>query len=269
MTNVHAVYIDESGTHSDSPTLALAAYVFKEKQAGRFSKEWQRDLQIFGLPFAHMTDCATGNGHYASLTLQQRIDSEKALIAHIRHRSLFGVSIGVDYAQYRDLFGKGRYEHDAYTFCIVMCLLAIDDWARRTGYSGKFHYYFESGHAAQSEANDVMKTVVGTEHGASYSGHSFLDKAEAIPLQAADMLAWQWAHYLRRRGEKGVLARRKDFDALMRPNDQLAEVTSEGLKRWRKLMDEQNEEILLELSKMPGITAEDLAYAASQARQRS
>lgn len=268
MTKVRLVYMDESGTHADSPALAVAAYVFEEIQAPRFSKDWQRDLKRFGLPFAHMTDCATGNGHYASLSLQERIDSEKALIAHIRHRSLWGVAVGVDYAHYRELFSKGRYEHDAYTFCLSMCVYAVYLWAQSTGYRGKFKYFFEAGHAAQGEANQLISLMGGSKPGESYLGHSFVDKREAIPLQAADMLAWQWAHYLRRRSQ-GHLKRRKDLDALLRPDDLLREVTPAGLKQWRVLMDEENRAILLALSKVEGITAADLAYAESQMNQRS
>ncbi|TCB17799.1 DUF3800 domain-containing protein [Rhizobium leguminosarum bv. viciae] len=268
VTRLRYVYIDESGTHADSPSLAMAAYVFEEAQAPRFSRDWQRDLKQFGLPYAHMTDCATGNGHYASLSMQQRIETEKALIAHIRHRSLVGIAVAVDYSRYRELFGKGRYDHDAYTFCTALCIRAVHEWGMRSGFSGQFVYVFEAGHAAQGEANLAMNNVRSSSYGESYNSHMFLDKQDAPPLQAADMLAWQWGHYLRRRAQ-GHDVRRKDFDALMRPKDELIEITPDLVDQWRVLMDGLDQEILETSRKTPGITDGDLAYAASQMKLRS
>jgi hypothetical protein len=263
------VYIDESGTHDGSPALAMAGYVFEKAQAQRFSRGWEEDLKRFGLPFGHMTDCATGNGHYATMSKDDRLSSEKALIAHIRHRSMFGIATAVDYVRYKELFGRGRYDHDAYTFCLTFCVTAIHKWAEASGYRGRFAYIFEAGHAAQSEANSVLNSIRASKYGSSYFSHTFLDKKDAPPLQAADMLAWQYAHYLKRRRE-GHENKRKDFIALMRPRDQLLEATRDAVERWRGLMNDLNQEILEKLpGEIPDITENELAWAAKQMNQRS
>ncbi|TIT18717.1 MAG: DUF3800 domain-containing protein [Mesorhizobium sp.] len=263
------VYLDESGTHDRSPALAMAGYVFEKEQAQRFSRDWNKDLKRFGLPFAHMTDCATGNGHYEGLSLEDRIKSEKALIAHTRHRSSFGVAVAVDYIRYKELFGRGRYDHDAYTFCLMGCVIAVHYWAQAAGYRGRFAYVFEAGHAAQSEANVVMKGIRGSRFGDSYFSHTFVDKEDAPPLQAADMLAWQYAHHLKRRGE-GFEEKRKDFVALMRPGDQLQEVAEGAVDQWRVLMNELDQDILKKLREdNPDISENDIAWAAAQMKQRS
>ena len=61
------VYIDESGTHDGARVMGLAGYIFEANQAARFSRDWQKSLQKIGIPFAHMTDCANGNGVYARM----------------------------------------------------------------------------------------------------------------------------------------------------------------------------------------------------------
>ncbi|RWF54577.1 MAG: DUF3800 domain-containing protein [Mesorhizobium sp.] len=172
--------MDESGTHDTSPVIAMAGYVFSEEQAQRFSRDWAKDLARFALPFAHMTDCATGNGAYAKLTMQERIESEKALIAHIRHRSLFGVAVAADYTRYKELFG-GPYDEDAYTFCLALCVTGINQWAQASGYKGRFAYVLEAGHAAQSRANSFMLSIRSSRHGSAYFSHTFLDKKDAPP----------------------------------------------------------------------------------------
>jgi len=219
------------------PAVVMAGYVFEKEQAQRFSRDWQKDLKRFGLPHAHMTDCATGNGHYQKLSMAQRIDSEKALIEHTRHRSLFGVATAVDYERYKAVFPKtGRFEFDAYTYCLSLCVTSVCVWAKQYGYDGQFAFIFESGHAAQTEANRVMNALREAHIGPSYSSHSFVRKEDAPPLQAADMLAWQYAHYLKRR-TAGHPDKRQDFVALLRPKDRLEEYDKGNVDGLRQFTD--------------------------------
>ena len=43
------VYMDESGTHNDSPAIAIAGYVFEKSQVQRFSRDWNKELKKFGV----------------------------------------------------------------------------------------------------------------------------------------------------------------------------------------------------------------------------
>jgi hypothetical protein len=263
------VYMDESGTHDQSPAVSIAGYVFDPDQAFRFSRDWIRDLNRFNLPFAHMTDCVTGNAAYAKLSMSERLDSEKALIAHTRHRSRFGVAIAIDQNRYRELFGKGRYDFDIYSVCLSLAVKAVHEWSKETGYKGRFEYIFEAGHKHQEEANRIMNAIHGSNSSESYSSHKFVSKQDAPPLQAADMLAWQYAHYIKRRSE-GFSNRRKDFEALLRPRDRLIEFGRDAVNQWRALMDKLDQETLAKLrSVMPDITDEELAWASSQMKEKS
>jgi hypothetical protein len=68
-------------------------------------------------------------------------------------------------------------------------------WANRIAFEGDIAYFFESGHRDQSAANALMHRIFkNADHRASYryASHTFADTEKATPLQAADLLAWQW-----------------------------------------------------------------------------
>lgn len=226
------VYFDESGTHDGSPMMTMAGYLFKREQAALFSRDWEKCLKRLGLPAAHMTDCATGNADYASMSLEQRILSEKLLIENIKRRSVLGFSIAVDPQLYDEIMGPFAVAMPAYGYLLMIAVAAVRDWAQSTSYEGRIAYFFESGHRHASEANQYMNMIA--EHGPDvvgfmyYYAHAFLDKRNALPLQAADMLAWLHRNHLMKARE-GRTKPRKDFVALVRPRDRALEINRDLL----------------------------------------
>jgi hypothetical protein len=187
------VYFDESGTHDGSSMMTMAGYLFKKDQARLFSRDWQMALDRLGLSAAHMTDCATGNGDYANMTMDQRILSEKLLIENIKRRSVLGFCVAVDPELFHEVMGPFAEAMSPYSMLLMTAVAAVREWAVSTAYTGRISYFFESGHRHASEANKYMNMI--SEHGPEvvdfiyYYAHAFLDKRDALPLQAADMFA--------------------------------------------------------------------------------
>jgi hypothetical protein len=235
------VYFDESGTHDGSPMMTMAGYLFKAEQSKLFSRDWQKCLHRLGLPAAHMTDCATGNGDYARMSMEQRILSEKLLIQNIKRRSVLGFSIAVDPTMYDEIMGPFAPAMPAYSCLLMIAVASIRTWAEAAGYEGRIAYFFESGHRHASEANQYMNMIA--EYGPEvidfmrYYAHAFLDKRNALPLQAADMLAWLHRNQLIKERE-GRTKPRADFRALMRPKDMAAEITREQILAARAHMEQ-------------------------------
>lgn len=246
MVALSHVYIDESGTHGGSPILTMGGYLFRSEQAQRFSREWSKELLRLGLPFAHMTDCANGNGNYANMPLKKRIDSEKRLIEHIKRRSVFGFSVSLNPTRYTELLDGEPGAPTAYTFALMGCLTVVRRWVARTSYNGKVAYFFEAGHEHQSEANLHLNDLMGRGEEAmarvAYMSHAFVDKRHAPPLQAADMLAWQYHHYHCRRLQ-GHNAMRKDFAALIRKGDVAMDYLDANLLEFRDAYLRENAQL--------------------------
>jgi hypothetical protein len=216
------VYFDESGTHDGSRVIALGGYWFDADQARKFSRDWAKELERFGLPSAHQTDCALGFGDYAKMPKAVRVEVQKSLILHIKRRSRFSICVCMNRAMYDDIFEGVLGAPSAYTFLLLLCVNKISEDIQWRKYNGKVAYFFEAGHADQSEANKFMNFLA--EHSRKdvdayrYAGHAFAQKEGALPLQAADMLVWQTRHYLERQLD-GYTEPRKDFVALTRKCD--------------------------------------------------
>lgn len=226
------LYFDESGTHSGARLMVVAGYWFDSEQAFRFSRDWEKALKKLGLPFAHMTDCALGYGIYKELSLAERIESEKLLIENIKRRSRLGFAIIINPDAYADIMKDIKGAPSCYTYCLISLVHNISLFADRNNYKGKLVYFFEAGHESAKEANSFLRAI--PSHGPAwvqatrYSGHSFVDKRDALPLQAADMLAWQVRHFFERK-LAGHTKPRKDLVAMVRKFDITLEIPDERL----------------------------------------
>ena len=89
-----------------------------------------------------------------------------------------------------------------YTFGAKFCLAGVRRCLDRKRVDGEYAYFFESGHRSFAEANDLMNRLYNnakTRKAHRYSSHTFIGKNKSTPLQAADLLAWQWYTDMRRR----------------------------------------------------------------------
>ncbi len=71
-------------------------------------------------------------------------------------------------------------------------------WVREKGRSGGIAYVFEAGDAYHGEADDLMSHAANVDRvrdAYQYRSHGFVAKQDAVPLQAADLLAWEWGKY--------------------------------------------------------------------------
>ena len=231
---LYHVYFDESGTHKGSPVMTMAGYLFEARQARLFTRDWSRDLNRLGLSHAHMTDCALGFGEYKKLSKRQRVLSEELLIKRIRKRSEVAFSISVEQDRFEKEIGETAFAHSAYTLLTLLCVMKVRDFISEKSIQTKVSYFFESGHEHANEAHLFMNaiTMFGWQQYFFYSSHAFVDKRAALPLQAADMLAWQHRHYELRKRE-GKEQPRKDFAALARPHDLFASVEHSDVQKMK------------------------------------
>jgi hypothetical protein len=127
----------------------------------------------------------------------------------------------------------------AYTFCAHVCLTGVQWWANTSNYFGDIAYFFESGHRSQSEANVIMERIFNIpdlrrKH--RYVSHTFADKQKVRPLQAADLLAWQWHTDFKRRKVAVKKEPRRDLYALVeheKPPHRALHLSEEQLE-WHK-----------------------------------
>lgn len=205
-------YFDESGTHEGAAALCVAGYIIERGQSERMADEWRAVLAKYNLPYFHMVDAAPGNGVFAGIPVKERALIVANMIGIIKRRTVQGLAVALDMKSFEARFGAASFFGNPYTLCVHQMMTGVAAWAEATSYNGKIAYFFEAGHASQTEANNIL-TIASKDSKISaemhYGGHAFVPKEMAPQLQAADLLAWQWAKDIKSKIEGR--ARRKDF----------------------------------------------------------
>jgi hypothetical protein len=211
-------YFDESGSDEGSTALCVAGYLFEKEHCKALDLKWKEVLDRYRLPYFRMSACAHNQKPFKHLTRDQCIAAEKEMIALINEHALLGVAVAVNEDDYCRWFENRRTPAGTpYAFCCWQILAGIRTWIIKNNFEGEIAYFFEAGHANQSEANALMKRIFDNARLKSayrYVGHSFVDKEKVRPVQTADILAWQQATQVKRwqRNDQRV---RADFRALV------------------------------------------------------
>lgn len=215
--NLVECYFDES--ESDG-ILCVAGYLFEKDSCIAMAEKWQQVLDEHHLAYFHMVECAHGNKQFKDKSKDERIDIQSKLIDLIKSHAEQGYAASFELEHAHLMPQTPRHVIDItnpYTLCCHLCLLGARHWAERTSYSGKISYVFESGHRSAADSNAIMNTVFAHEdlrQDFRYSSHTFGDKRQFIPLQAADILAWQWRKRVKDE-LSGVTRPRADFLSLI------------------------------------------------------
>jgi Protein of unknown function (DUF3800) len=189
-----AAYFDES--YSDTPprTLAVAGYLSSAEQWSRFEGEWQEFLQRYQIqnPF-HMTDFMAGRGQFRGWSRQKHDRCIESYCSIINRRTNLRISIGFDLSVYEDEMRRFS-DIGPYGFCVFEWMQEAERFMDRNDIRGPIAYVFEDG---SGFGNQIFNTMVWIKRRKvmreryRLGSFSFADKRAVLPLQAADILAWE------------------------------------------------------------------------------
>ncbi len=210
-----SAYFDESGTAADSLVTCVAGYVFEPEQCVRFDAEWNDVLNAAGIKRFHMVECAQRTGEFRGRSNDECDAVARQLIGIIKRRARIGIVASISEADFEQ--GDPGW---GYVFCLNWCLSGVAAWINsQQNFPSKISYFFEAGHNRQGLANKTMEDFQKRPllmDGARYHSHSFISKSDARPIQAADLLAWQWHREWVNRFGTIRRPRRRDLDALLK-----------------------------------------------------
>lgn len=189
--------------------MTVAGFVFDKPRARKISRKWKAILNEpqYGLEMFHMVDCANGAPPYDVLGRPKCDRLARRLIQQIREHMdcEFAFSVKVD-----DFINVARIVSQEtgidwltgyggpYTYLTQECLAWVGRWCREAAPRELVTYYFEQGNAFQSEANHFLNLLTSEPSLSEWANryhyytHMFLPKRDTRPLQAADILAWEW-----------------------------------------------------------------------------
>jgi hypothetical protein len=195
---VMEAYFDESSTHDNSPVMCVAGYLLTADNAAHLSREWGRTLTEFGMDHFHAAEFP----HAASklgFNQQKRNDLMQKLVGIIRRRVEIGIAVSVSETDFGQVEPPKWTKGDPYLFAVLFALSGVVAWAEKISYTGEISYIFEAGHAMEAQAHRAIGMMKDTtSRYLRYRSHAFVKKRDALPLQAADLLAYEWCRELRR-----------------------------------------------------------------------
>ena len=188
-------YFDES--ERPSGVFCIAGYTFAPEQAKKFKKEWTRLFEKTG--GFHMVDMAHRREAFKDISRDECNRMLKEAVSIVNDRVTAGVAVSCNVNEVNLLTPKWiRGFAHAYPICAYLCMMVIGRLIDKQGVHGNITYVFEAGHKFEAEALEFIKTISQVpdwRDASRYGGHAALPKKDAIPLQAADLFAYEWAKF--------------------------------------------------------------------------
>lgn len=186
--------------------LAVAGVSFGPDQAKKAAKRWR---EVFGDRVLHMTDLHARRGEFAGITAEEAGRLCQAAVGIIsRHaHAVVAVSCNVNEAgKLKPAPGPasellGDAVHSAYNMCTHLAMHSMGSLTRRR--EGEIQYWFECGDRYQGMTARFLSALSVPEaapmrRALSYSTYVLQNKTGALLLQAADLVAWEWAKHVER-----------------------------------------------------------------------
>jgi Protein of unknown function (DUF3800) len=207
-------YFDES---AQAGIFSVAGFAFAKPQVRKFNKEWSELFCAYG--FSHMTDLHARQEQFDGIDDNEASRLCIEAINIINKRTTFGVAVGCDLSEIEDFLPKHIEGFgDAYPFCCHVAMQMLGTLVRESGSEEEIAYVFESGHEYAKEAHRFMGlTDVSPELKEAYRhrSHAFVGKEDAVPLQAADIFAWEYARYWDLTVRRGQIRMRKSLASVL------------------------------------------------------
>jgi hypothetical protein len=201
-------YFDDTGTHDTSPVLAIAGLIGNESIWSQFEAAWRDRLSqpLPGKPTLrrfHMADCMARQGEFVGYS-----DAEADAVTHdfrqiIIGSGVYGYAVGVSRADWDQIVAPTPMLYwfgDAEAFCFRDCVAKMLAFVHHFSPSDKDLSLVFDNRPHRTTINEYLYKQYQKfpeVHGANLLGVSFLASEEFVPLQGADMFAWEFYTFAR------------------------------------------------------------------------
>lgn len=206
-------YFDDTGTHDNSPLIGFAGLIGNEEIWHLFEASWHEKLQrpLPGKPLLerfHMADCMARQGEFQGYSVPERdavvYDFRQIIIAS----GVWGYAVGVSRPDWDELVKPSPivgWFGDAESFCFRDCVSKMCGFVAELSPADKDLSLAFDKRPHRAEINEyvirqVQEIQQFTQRPASANllGVSFLDSTGSLPLQGADMFAWEFFTHCKR-----------------------------------------------------------------------
>ena len=195
-------YLDDSGTHREAPVCLLAGFVANSVLIDRFERQWKDELGTReGLSWFHAVDCEEGEGEFQHMPRPLRealaFGLSNVIGDHASRMQFICAAVKRrDWEQSAPQFLKQRCS-DPYYFVIEHCLQQISEWSVKAGQGEPVALVVARQQEHDEETTRIHETYL---HKATYQlpgigSLTFADPRLVVPLQAADLFAYEMYRY--------------------------------------------------------------------------
>ncbi len=235
-------YFDESGTHGGSAAVAFAGFLGVADEWGAFTFEWQNALDEFGIEMFHMASFESRVGEFEGWTEEVRRNRLGRLLAIINRHVLGSVGTVIPLADYNAIFdGPARARTGGpYGLAAFGTFLEVGQLVRPLRGDPWVAYVLESGAKGAGQLTKLFHDNEQDENSKRplrLLSLSFQNKRDSLPLQAADIHAYELYKHLPR--HLGVEKRptRWTLRALGSMPRNWGYVEAGELRKWREIID--------------------------------
>ncbi len=196
-----AVYLDDSGTSPTDPVAVVAGYLATEKMWNEFEKRWTVLLSKYNIKILHRADLESYKGEFKNWDEQRRVEFLKKAHAIIRRCTYTAVGSSLVKSDY-DLIIKNHEilrRFGIFSWCAQGALSGVRMWCDSRNVNSPIQYVFEAGTEGSSQFANLLESYYRDDNCRAdnrIGGWSFLPK-QVIPLQAADVVAYEFFRYVK------------------------------------------------------------------------
>lgn len=187
-----------------------------------FEAEWRKSLAIYSLEYFHRTDHASVQGPYKHWTPGQRASRFKKLVDIINGHVRVGIGVAIPTWLYNEALTDRQKEACRHPYCVAAlgCFIQVATWLRDTGQKAEIAYVIERGTRGKGHVQRIFDLIYEDDADRETYGLlsiRFEDKKRFVPLQAADILAFELhKHVPRMLGRDQRPIRTRDLGLLKR-----------------------------------------------------
>ena len=215
-------YFDESGHAKDArvSVFALGGCVSSVERWRSLIPDWTDTLTEFSVSALHMKDFAHNKGEFASWNE----DTRQAFLARLVGLMTRDIAAYIGEAMALPEEWRQRPDElrtrlkDPYHGCLIFCMRTLIDYSAHTGNFPKVNVVLAHHPEHSGWANILFQTMREETGGNRFGSLSFDNPKELVPLQAADLVAYELQHYLSDTKPKGREKRWPLEQLLTKPN---------------------------------------------------
>lgn len=192
---VFSAYLDDSGTHDDSPLTIVGGIILSEQGSNDLQKAWRDTLIKYGVEVFHGADCDAGYGEFGSWPRQKSHELSLELATIVSSYATGIIAYGVKPKDFNTAWEElslreiGIKNH-VYRILLQLCFHKLGVFAHELPADDGLEIFVEKGNKRASFINDLYQKVNDDRQARDILNIKQITFAgkESSPLQAADLL---------------------------------------------------------------------------------